>query len=394
MTTLRPDKEQDFGGNALKNFNRGKTESKKPISQADMIRKLARKQSKDTPVFTSDGQAVKQADRQALRHSSKHSVGHSSSQTNKQSVEHSDSLIGRQSDGQSDRQSALDWMSTQQKKVFSFLVSNESRVTRIKDIQKATSVPYGTIRGSIKALVREKLISNPVRYRKGMFQGFSYVINESLKNKFEQSKPTDSLTDILTDSQSVGHSERHSEKQSSYKKDRKMFNNLSVYLENSDFWKHQGLSLQKCQSWIDEFSFCDSDMLLQQLQFAEFMDKVKTADNPISYFYKTLGKGGCTRPTGFEFPEERAERLQKEAIEIRQKSLASLEELREQEKELADKEAFYAFLADKESVLLAINEIEKQYVTPKFKISLKVYHDTGRIDSRLEARLKQYFLLD
>lgn len=61
MTTLRPDKEQDFGGNALKDFNRGKTKSKKPISQVDMIRKLAKKQSKDTPVFISDGQAVKQA---------------------------------------------------------------------------------------------------------------------------------------------------------------------------------------------------------------------------------------------------------------------------------------------------------------------------------------------
>lgn len=165
-------------------------------------------------------------------------------------------------------------------------------------------------------------------------------------------------------------------------------------MENSDFWKQQGLSLQKCQCWIDELSFCDPDMLLQQLQYAEFMDKVKTADNPISYFYRTLKKGCFTRPTGFEFPEEKAERLQKEELETRQKALASLEKIREQEKKLADKEAFYAFLADKESVTTALDDIGSQFVTPTFKISLKVYHDSGKIDSRLEKRLKQYFLAD
>jgi len=82
MTTLRPDKEQDFGGNALKNFNRGKTESKKPISQADMIRKLARKQSKDTPVFTSDGQALSRT----FKQSNKQTVSRTLRQSNRQAV--------------------------------------------------------------------------------------------------------------------------------------------------------------------------------------------------------------------------------------------------------------------------------------------------------------------
>lgn len=375
----------------------------KPLSLADRIaqakkeneNKEDREIEKGLLTSLSSKQTVNQTVSQAIKQSDSQSDKQSVGQTDSLTVEHSDNLSANQSNRQSDRQSVLDWMSTQQKKIFDFLVSNDSRITRLKDIERATSVPYGTIRGSIKALVREKLISNPERYRKGMFQGFSYVVNESLKNKFEQLKPVDCLIDSLSDSLSLRQSDRQSNEHPSYKKERKMFlNNLSFYVEKSEFWKQQGLSLQKCQSWIDEFPFCDSGMLIQQLQYAEFMDKVTTADNPISYFYRTLKNGGFTRPAGFEFPEERAERLQKEELVTRREALASLEKIRVQEKELADKEAFYAFLADKESVTAAINDIEAQFTTPNFKISLKVYHNSGKIDSRLEKRLKQYFLAD
>jgi len=262
-------------------------------------------------------------------------------------------------------------------------------------IGKNANIPYGTVRNILKSLVKKGYISKPFSINDGVNKGTTCQVNESKcvpifgTTKIINSEHVDNRTPEQQDNRTPAHVDTF------YKKERKiLYNNLSFYLENSDFWKQQGLSLQKCQCWIDELSFCDPDMLLQQLQYAEFMDKVKTADNPISYFYRTLKKGCFTRPTGFEFPEEKAERLQKEELETRQKALASLEKIREQEKKLADKEAFYAFLADKESVTTALDDIGSQFVTPTFKISLKVYHDSGKIDSRLGKRLKQYFLAD
>jgi hypothetical protein len=177
-----------------------------------------------------------------------------------------------------------------------------------------------------------------------------------------------------------------------YKTDRCFFNNnLSVFLENSDFWKAQGLNQQRCQKWIEDLPHCDPDMLVQQLQFAESMDLVKNADSPMDYFFKALVKGGFSRPKGFELPEERAARIKLEEVEKRSKAITELERLRQSEQEIADRESFLMFLNDKEAVAAAVSEIEKQYVTPKLKASIVLYREQGRIDSRLEIRLKQVF---
>ncbi len=46
MATLRPERKQDMGGNALKNFNVKKTPKRQP-SQADLIRKLPKGQTEN-----------------------------------------------------------------------------------------------------------------------------------------------------------------------------------------------------------------------------------------------------------------------------------------------------------------------------------------------------------
>ncbi len=172
-------------------------------------------------------------------------------------------------------------------------------------------------------------------------------------------------------------------------------NNLSFFLENSDFWKGQGLTNQKCQSWIDEFSFCDLEMLLQQLQFAEFMNNVKTAKSPVDFFYKALVKGGITRPPGFEFPEERAARLQSEELETRHKAMRNLEKLRLQEKELAEKESFLSLLKDNKTIQEAITEFENsRHITTKLKLGIKHFKDTEQINGVLENRLRMWFRSD
>ncbi|WP_027354920.1 hypothetical protein [Desulfosarcina sp. BuS5] len=177
----------------------------------------------------------------------------------------------------------------------------------------------------------------------------------------------------------------------SYKIDRKINNNLSIYLKNSKFWQNQGLTEKKLISWINEIDHCDSDYLYQQLQFAEAISHVKQADNPINYFYKSILKSGFTRPKGFKLPEERAAILRQEEIKRRENFLKLQEENRKKEQELADRESFLAFLGDKQTVESAIKEIEKQFISSNMKISIKTYRDKNNIDSRLERYLRRIF---
>jgi len=177
----------------------------------------------------------------------------------------------------------------------------------------------------------------------------------------------------------------------SYKIDRKINNNLSIYLKNSKFWQNQGLTEKKLISWINEIDHCDSDYLYQQLQFAEAISHVKQADNPINYFYKSILKSGFTRPKGFKLPEERAAILRQEEIKRRENFLKLQEENRKKEQELADRESFLAFLGDKQTVESAIKEIKKQFISSNMKISIKTYRDKNNIDSRLERYLRRIF---
>ena len=98
--------------------------------------------------------------------------------------------------------------------------------------------------------------------------------------------------------------------------------------------------------------------------------------------------GGLTRPKDFEFPEEKAARIKKQEIEAKKKILADQVAIREQEKILADQQAFLSLLKNKENVDLLIHKIEKRFITPKTKISIKLYRETGQIDSKLETALK------
>ena len=177
----------------------------------------------------------------------------------------------------------------------------------------------------------------------------------------------------------------------SYKIDRKINNNLSIYLKNFKFWQNQGLTEKKLISWINEIDHCDSDYLYQQLQFAEAISHVKQADNPINYFYKSILKSGFTRPKGFKLPEERAAILRQEEIKRRENFLKLQEENRKKEQELADRESFLAFLGDKQTVESAIKEIKKQFISSNMKISIKTYRDKNNIDSRLERYLRRIF---
>ena len=183
-------------------------------------------------------------------------------------------------------------------------------------------------------------------------------------------------------------------KNSSYKIDRKILNNLSIYLENSKYWKGQGLSLKKCETWISEIEHCDYSFLLTQLQFGEFSKDVINSERPLSYFRTCLLSGGLERPKDFEFPEEKVTRIKNQEIEILKTTLNEQKSIREKEKEIADKQIFMDLLQDKENIEFLITEIKKSFVTQKMKISIKLYQKTGQIDSKLEKALEREFEKD
>jgi hypothetical protein len=177
-----------------------------------------------------------------------------------------------------------------------------------------------------------------------------------------------------------------SSEQISYKKERKiLLKNLSF----SDFWFDQGLTQQKLDAWMEEFSFTEEEWI-SQLTFGAHEPKVKNAGSPIKYFYKSLKQGGLTRPEGFEFPEERQARIRKEELEARSKLIEKEQRLREQEKALAEEESLFALLKDRETIEEAIKEFERGHVTPRFKISIKTFRDGGPVDDRLENRLRMW----
>jgi hypothetical protein len=268
-----------------------------------------------------------------------------------------------------------------------------------KRIGKNSNIPYGTVRNILKSLTNKGYISKPFSINDGVNKGTTCQVNElkcipvfgnsniinseHLDNRAHEQ--VDTWTSEQQDTRTPG------QVNTSYKIDREILNNLSIYIQNSDYWKGQGLTLRQCKAWINEINHCDSDFLLQQLQFGEAEPKVLNADKPIDYFYKSIAKNGLSRPKDFEFPEEIAARLKKERLNAQDELLKIEENNRKKEQELADRQSFLTFLEDTKEVEKFIKEIESKFISASMKISIKTYRDTGKTDSRLKGRLKQLF---
>jgi len=177
----------------------------------------------------------------------------------------------------------------------------------------------------------------------------------------------------------------------SYKTDRQIYNNLSIFLKNSDYWSSLCLTLEKITGWCDQHEICTPEFVLQQLQMGEHHPKVKEAKSPVSYFFKSLLSGGLERPDGFEFPEERAERFKQQELLKQQELITSMEKARQKERELADQESFLMFMADHDAVKVALDEISKGSMTSTLKASVNIFLKKQKIDTRLENRLRFYF---
>ncbi|WP_022669455.1 hypothetical protein [Desulfospira joergensenii] len=276
---------------------------------------------------------------------------------------------------------------------------------------KNFKIPYGTVRYCLESLYKKGYISKPFSINNGIQKGTScqvnegkciqffgptLVINSEQVNKsttWQTSGQVDRLTNEQVDNSTSGQVSKiaNEQAQSSNKKERSLLNNLSFYLENSAYWKGQGLTLKKCEGWIEKLDHCEPDFLLTQLRFAENSKNVRNSDKPLNYFFTCLADGGLPRPPDFLLPQEKATRIKKAEIEAQLKAAEEMEVLREKERAIAEKLAFLKFLENSEIVAELIKKIESRYTTNKLKISIQVFKDSGNIDPRLENALKLEF---
>lgn len=278
------------------------------------------------------------------------------------------------------------------------------KVSGSEGLSGVLNIKYGTVRNCLNSLVQKGYINKPFSINDGVNNGSSCVVNEIKCLKIfgqtpieQPSKQATEQTITQADNWTSGQLSKQTNRQTteqanfSNKLVSKYLNKLTYLLENSLLWKAQSLSIKKCEEWIKEFYPDDPDSLITQLMFAEKTPAVLNpkSKTPTDVFYGCLVKGGLTRPKDFEFPEERQVRIKKQEIEAQEKRLAEIEAIRQKEKELADKLAFNELLNDKESVDFLINQIEKRFVTAATKISIKLFREKGKIDSKLERALER-----
>jgi len=292
-------------------------------------------------------------------------------------------------------------LAPQQQKIYSWFLNNGITGYFNKgQIQRETGIGHPTIRKCINKFINLNLIkvsqydpaSRLQKYKINLEINVSHlnISNQGQVSSIRSRSSQEPVSNIGSGS-GQGHIDT---KNTSYKIDRKILNNLSIYLKHSNYWRGQGLSLKKCETWISEIEHCDYSFLLTQLQFGEFSKDVINSERPLSYFRTCLLSGGLERPKGFEFPEEKVTRIKNQEIEVLQNTLNEQKAIREKEKKIADKLTFMDLLKDKENIGFLINEIKKSFLTPKMKISIKLYQKTGQIDSKLEKALEREFEKD
>jgi len=296
--------------------------------------------------------------------------------------------------GQLDTNSIEISLAPQQQKIYFWFFNNGISGSFNKyQIQKETGINYPSIRKSISKLEMTGLIIlfgyDPVSRRQ------RYVLNPKMKVLSGSGIRSGSGQGQVSSIRSGSGQGQLDTNSASYNIDRQIYiniNNLSIYLEYSDFWKGQGLTLKKCQQWMTEMQDLTPDFLLIQLQFGEEAETVIKADKPLSYFRSCLMTGGLERPKGFEFPAERIARIKQLEFENQQKILSEQESLLKKEEEQARKNSVIAMRQDKKTIDYLKTKIKTRYMTPTMEFSIELYESTGEIDPRLGRALEIEFL--
>lgn len=180
---------------------------------------------------------------------------------------------------------------------------------------------------------------------------------------------------------------------SSNKTERKIIKDLSFFVQNSEFWKKQGLNITRIERWLndDRLIHCTPEFLLLQLRYGEIEPQVKNADKPLDYFFATIVNGGLQRPKDYESPEEKVTRILQEDLDLKEQTLAKQVSLKQECEYAAAELAFQAFLDAPDNIDNLIYEIEKGFVSRAQKARIKSYKETGELCPQLRLTLKTKF---
>jgi len=263
-----------------------------------------------------------------------------------------------------------DYLTFKQKQVLNYLLKEcKDGICSVKKISETLDYPYESVRKHIRKLHQEKIITKPQIYRHRNFKGLKFKFTKG----FQTAKNPKSLIE----------------------EEEFFYNNSSSSLPKDaypslKFLFDLGLDEKKISRWCRQFAM-DKQYLILQLEYAVFdlrdNDALQKRDirAPLAYIEKTLeNEDGYPKPGNYKSRQEKHQ----EALETKKKALEKLEKQRQEERGLAEKEIFMAFLSDPKAVQDAIDTIPPKTVTPGLNRSIRAFKDKGLIDKRLENRLR------
>ena len=380
----------------------------KKINQpSDQSHSLSNTQSNSLNHSIPVSQSVSPTLSPSVSHSVPHSVPHSVSQSEQQSEQHfqpqseqhseqqSNRLYGQQSKPQSKPNDDPFWSLTdRQAKILSFLINNKSRITKHSLISEATGFPYLSVRDALYNLARDGFLKEKMRFRRGNFQGFKYILDEEKCSLFQQRQaclqaashhipavaplpqceqqseqqsgkqseqqsvsPTVSAT-VYYSSSSIYNKTTTTTKGENHKQTKSPLDAIAEVLATHPelgYWRQKKLTPQQIQKWM-EVSGASLESMVQSLCHCRFemveLDKEKDIQNVFNWFYKVIERAGFyPKPKGYQSYLERQLEIEKKLLAEKQERLKALAELQQQKKETERSLAFQEMLSQPDSEL-------------------------------------------
>jgi len=315
-------------------------------------------------------------------------------------------------------------LSYNQAAVLDYLISSNG-ITSYRTISESTKIGIPSVRDAISRLIRRGFLAEPVTIRSATFQGFSYVLNDSMTQHFvtlggleqrnyqtvthhtgriaaktdpqtlrpshgktpyssslikELTTTKDNQTDKPSDGQTASMADppvNPDIRQSDIKPSDIFILSGPVGI----YWEGLGLQESQAKKWCEQFEIEPAQMK-QQLEWARFDLVVndKLADvrkDAISWFFGCLRQtGGCyNRPANYKSPAEiRAEEMEKAAQE--------LAEARNRQSAAEKELAFQKILSNQDSaeyqrLLSMVNQFAKEMGGKALEAALREAYASG-----------------
>ncbi|MDD3581510.1 MAG: hypothetical protein PHW74_10870 [Desulfobacca sp.] len=305
---------------------------------------------------------------QSVPHSVPHSVSQSVSQSEQQSIQQSQPLTKQQSQPQSNDPF---WsLTNRQASILTFLINNRSRITKHALISQATNISYLSVRDALYNLTRDGFLKRKVRFRRGNFQGFKYVLDEDKCEKFmryqtekatqnpsPQSEPqsgpqsvSPTLSPTLTTTGTISSSS-FLKVPTTNNELHNLTKAIAETLENHPelgYWRQKGLTVKQIEQWM-QLSGSTLNNMIQSLCHCRFemvdldQEKSKPVENVFNWFFRVIERVGYyPPPKGYKSYLHKQIELENQILAEREQQLKELRKIQEakiaQEKELAFRE--------------------------------------------------------